>query len=314
MTFTATRPLAFAFAFVTALAPRAAYAHGRHGGACDGACEHPRDRGADHDGPRLGIHRLLEGVELRAEQREAVTKLHRAAMDDRELVHGATRAYRAELARQVRAGAIDEKALDGLRIEAAANLAALPPVHVTMLAKLHAILDKPQRAQVAERLVAPPRGPERDDDRGGPEGGRGERDDPPGKGDAGRPRHHHGAHGHERGPGMHRLRALAEELALTPSQHDAIREAMHAAMKARYGRADHRALRAEMERRHQGLAERFRADTFAVTDADKVPAELAAGRVAHLSVLPIVATPTLTPNQRMRLAETIERGRQDDEP
>jgi Spy/CpxP family protein refolding chaperone len=294
--------LATALAIVT---PRIAHAHEGHGGSCDGSCEHHRKHDGDHHGPRLGIHHLLEGVELRAEQREALMKLHRAAMDDREVVQGATKAYRIELAKQVRAGAVDESSLEKLRAKTAADLAALPPVHVGMLAKLHAILDRTQRAQVADKLAkTPPGGPGREPPPEAPEGKK-------------RPRHH-GAHGHDRGreggPGLHRLHAFADELDLTPSQRDAIAKALHERMTSERTRAEHQAMRAEMEKRHQALAERFRADTFAVTDADKLPAELAGGRIAHLSSLAVVATPTLTVNQRIKLAEKIEQGRQDDEP
>lgn len=294
------------FAIGLALAaPRLARAHEGRGGSCDGNCEHHRKRGGEPHGPRLGIHHLLEGVELRAEQREAVMKLHRAAMDDREVVQGATKAYRVELAKQVRAGAVDEGSLEKLRIKTADDLAALPPVHVAMLAKLHAILDKGQRAQVAEKLAqVHPGGPGHEPPADANEG-------------KGRPRHH-GAHGHERGreggPGMHRLQEFAEELELTPSQRGTIFKAFHERMKSEHARAEHQAVRAEMDKRHQALAERFRADTFAVTDADKIPAEMAGRRIAHMSTLAIVATPTLTVNQRLKLAEKIEQGRQDDEP
>jgi hypothetical protein len=174
-----------------------------------------------------------------------------------------------------------------------------------MLAKLHAILDKNQRAQVAEKLVKMP------------PGGSGQEAPPEAPEGKGRPRHH-GAHGHERGreggPGMHRLHEFADELELTPSQRDTIFKAFHERMKNEHARAEHQAVRAEMERRHQALGERFRADTFAVTDADKIPAELAGRRIAQMSSLAIVATPTLTVNQRLKLAEKIEQGRQDDEP
>jgi Spy/CpxP family protein refolding chaperone len=286
-------------------APRLARAHEGRGGSCDGSCEHHRKHEGGHHGMRLGIHHLLEGIELRAEQREAIMKLHRAAMDDREVVQGATKAYRMELAKQVRAGAVDESSLEKARIKAADELAALPPVHVGMLAKLHAILDKGQRAQVAEKLVKmPPGGPGHEAPPEAPEG-------------KGRPRHH-GAHGHERGreggPGMHRLQEFADELELTPSQRETIFKAFRDRMKGEGGRAEHQAMRAELEKRHRALAERFRADTFAATDADKIPAELAGVRIAHMSSLAIVATPTLTVNQRLKLAEKIEQGRQDDEP
>jgi Spy/CpxP family protein refolding chaperone len=284
------------------VAPRTAHAHEDHGGACDGSCEHHREHeGERRHGGRLGIHYLLEGVAIRADQREAIMTLHRAAMDDREVVQSATKPYRAELARQVRAGAVDEASLEKLRLEAAEDLAALPPVHVGMLAKLHAILDKSQRAHVAERLAnAPPGRPHREPPADATEG-------------RGRPRHH-GARGHEPGPGVHRLQRFAEELELTPSQRDTIFKAFRDRMKSDDARTERQAIRAEMERRHEALAERFRADAFAVTDADKIPAKLASDRIGRMSSLAIVATPSLTVNQRVKLAEKIEQGRQDDEP
>jgi Spy/CpxP family protein refolding chaperone len=250
--------------------------------------------GAHHGGGR-GIHHLVEGVNLRPEQREAVMRLQREAMNDHEAIENLTKPYRVELAREVRGGAFDRALLDKLIAATAGDIAALPPAHAHLLAKLHSILDPAQRAQVADKLAKGPpmmgmgMGPGGDHDHKGPG------------------RRHGGKH--EGGPGAHRMEKFTEDLDLTPSQRDALMKAMHDLKDAKKGDEDHAAMRAEMEARHKALAERFRKDTFAVTEADKVPPAMATRPLSHLGEFAITATPILTVNQRQKLATHIEEGR-----
>jgi Spy/CpxP family protein refolding chaperone len=290
------RPLVVAALAGLLAAP--AFARPHEGGAGEKSCEHHEGNphGGAH-GPRLGIHHLLEGVELRADQREAVMQLHKEAMNDRTLVEAATKAYREELAKGVRSGSFDSAALDKLLAKTTEELAALPPVHVKMLARLHAILDKAQRAQVAEKLAAMP------PHEGGKHGG-------------GKHAGKHGAHagGEHGGHGMHALERFFEDLDLSRAQREAIAKAFHTRMRAQHEGPPPAAMHAEMEKRHRALAERFRAESFAVTDADRIPPAMASRRLAHLTTFAVVATPELSVNQRLKVAERIEAGRTDDEP
>lgn len=277
---------------------------------CDDAksCDHHDGKGkggaAEHHGPRRGIHHLLEGVELRADQREAILQLHKEAMADRSLVEATTKDYRAELAKGVRSGNFDASALDKVLAKTSEELSALPPVHVKMLARLHAILDKSQRALVAEKLAAtPPAGMHDAEKDGAQEHGGGKHGHGHGRGE-----HHRG------GPAMHRFERFAEELDLSRAQREAIFKAFHERMRSEHAGHGRAAMHHEMQKRHQALAERFRADTFTVTDADRVPAALAGKRIAHLTTFATVATRELTVNQRLKFAEHIEAGRTDDEP
>lgn len=274
---------------------------------CDDSksCSHHDGEGkgaSAHHGPRVGIHHLLEGVDLRPDQREATVQLHREAMADRSLVEATTKKYREELAKGVRAGTVDGAALEKLLATTSAELAALPPVHVKMLARLHAILDKGQRAQVAAKLAATSPAAPPDADKGdGREHGEGKR------GHGGR-EHHHG------GRGMHRFQRFAEDLDLTRAQREAIFKAFHDRMRSELAGHDRSARHHEMETRRGALAERFRADTFTVTDTDRIPSAFASERIAHLTTFAAIATPQLTVNQRLKFAEHIEAGRTDDEP
>lgn len=256
----------------------------------------------EHHGHRRGIHHLLEGIQLRPEQRDAVMRLHREAMNDRVVVENATKPYRNELAKELRAGSFDRVILERLLAASAQDLGTLPPVHVQMLAKLHVILDPAQRTQVADKLskMPPMMGPGEHPGGGGKAQGRGRG---------------HGPNG-EHGPGGHAFfHKFTEDLDLTPSQRDAIAKAIHERMTAEKSGDEHAAMRAEMEARSKDLAERFRKDTFVVTDADNMPISMAAKHLGHLGDFTMVAAPILTVNQRQKLADHIEQGRHDlDEP
>ncbi len=293
---------------VTLLGALAAPAFARpcEGDGGGGSCPHHGGKGkddGDRRGPRMGIHHLLEGVELRADQREAVLQLHKEAMADRSLVEATTKAYRDELAKGVRSGTFDRAALDKLLTKTAEDLSALPPVHVKMLARLHAILDKGQRAQVAEKIASlPPMAMHE-----GATNGEGKQEHGGRRGRGGR-EHHRG------GPEMHRFHRLAEELDLTRAQRESIFKAFHDRMRGEHEGHARSAMHNEMKQRHQALAARFRAETFTVTDADRIPAAHASKRIAHMTTFAVVAAPELTVNQRLKLADHIEAGRTDDEP
>lgn len=253
----------------------------------------------EHHGQGRGIHHLLEGIQLRPEQRDAVMRLHREAMSDRVVAESATKPFRNELAKELRAGSFDRVILDRLLAASAQDLGTLPPVHVQMLAKLHAILDPAQRAQVADKLSKMP-------PMMGPPG-----EHPGGGGKANGRGRGHGPNG-EHGPGGHAFfHKFTEDLDLTPSQRDAIAKAIHERMTTEKSGDEHAAMRAEMEARSKDLAERFRKDTFVVTDADKMPIAMAAKHLARLGEFTMVAAPILTMNQRQKLADHLEQGQHD---
>lgn len=306
-------PMFFAAAIGATIPP--AFARDHEG--CDGGKSCPHHEGKGHGGgegrgSRLGLHHLLEGVDLRADQRDAVMQLHKEAMADRSTLEATTKAYRDELAKGVRSGSFDSATLDKLLAKTADDLAALPPVHVKMLARLHAILDKNQRAQVAEKIAAmQPMGMH-----GGDPGDAADKPDKRGRGDAGAVgKHGRGGREHRRGgPGMHRFERFAEELELSRAQREAIFKAFRDRMRADHANGPRSAMHHEMQKRHQALAERFRAETFTVTEADRIPAALAGKRIAQLTTFAVIATPELTVNQRLKFADHIEAGRTDDEP
>lgn len=248
----------------------------------------------EHHGHRRGIHHLLEGIQLRPEQRDAVMRLHVEAMNGRVAVENATKPYRSELAKELRAGSFDRVVLDRLLAASAQDLGTLPQVHVQMLAKLHAILDPAQRAQVADKLSKSP-----------PMMG------PPGEHPSGGGKAQGRGRGHGPNGGHAFFHKFTEDLDLTPSQRDAIAKAIHERMTAEKPGEEHAAMRAEMEARSKDLAERFRKDTFVVTDADKMPIAMAAKHLGHLGDFTMVAAPILTVNQRQKLADHIEQGRHD---
>ncbi len=285
--------------------PASAAAERRH---CDGKCTpEAGPTGARH--PR-GMHHLLEGVALRPDQRDALERARGERRTENESVQRATAGFRAELARQVRAGAFQLPPLESLAAQASTELATAPDGHVLRLARLHAVLDPSQRAQVAERLVRAPKAAAPDRSHGPDEGRDG--DEGAGPRDGAERGHPHGG-GHGMGPGMHRAHRLLESLDLSTAQRATIRRALHERMRGEHSGPEETEMRGELHARMEVLAARFRAERFVPSEADRVPARTAGRRLTHLAIFAMTTTPHLTLTQRHALAARLEAGPDDDD-
>lgn len=251
------------------------------------AQEQVADQGQALKGPLGHLERVLSELELRADQKKTVDGILAELSQKSEPIRQARAEGAKELAKQVRAGQVDRAALEARRDAMAKAGEAMVPAFQDAANKLHAALDANQRAELVEKLR---------EHRG---------------------RGHH-AEGNHHGPGgqmgmmgpMGQMKEMAERIGITEEQRGQIREAMKASWeKHREQKEDMRAKFEEGREKMRAFADAFVSDSF---DAKKFefpgpPGGMMRHGGDRMVKFVETAMPILTPEQRAKLADEIEK-------
>jgi Spy/CpxP family protein refolding chaperone len=240
---------------------------------CGGTVSEPdtaeQTQEAKGHGPIAAVKSALAELELSSAARAKVDAAVGDVEQKLEPVRAARLALAQDVAGGVRAGRIDHARIETRTKEIAAGVKAAVPTIESALGTLHATLDADQREELLDSL--------RD----------GFRD--------------------RRGHPGERLREIADELGLDDEQRDRIKDAVKAKMMAK--RDEHRSRFGEMRERAREAAEAFESERFdpKMLELDRRAPEAAKRFAEGVVEMVEVALPHLTPQQRSKLAEIIER-------
>ncbi len=234
----------------------------------------------------------LGEVALRPDQRTELEKIALAAEQRHVAMADGKKDLMLAVADQLEKGAIDRIALQPKIDRIIADLEKGRPEDTASLARMHAILDSDQRNAFADALEAKFKkghgGWKHHGDDQGEQGAKGEAD-------------HAGPA--NKGPGMHGLMQLAEDLKLTDDQKSQIKDVMKSAREGH-------SFREMYDRMSEGkkVLESFRSDKFDANVATPAPEKLreraAIGTSRALGVAEKVL-PILTPDQRKIAADKL---------
>jgi hypothetical protein len=221
-------------------------------------------------GPGAFFLNHVDSLDLRADQKQTVAALRASLHEQAAPVRAARAAMGAEVARQVRAGALDEARLQPLHDQITAAVAATKPGLQAAVQQIHDTLDAGQRSALVASMRA--------------------------KGE-----HFKGHHAMKE-----HMQRIAAELGLSDDQVATIRASVKASFAERGEamHADHAQMKAHMET----LATAFQSDTFdakALGVGDHLGGAM--GRFAGMRKAFLqAAVPVLSPAQREKLAAKIE--------
>jgi Spy/CpxP family protein refolding chaperone len=219
--------------------------------------------------PARFVRQALAHVSLRADQKAEIDRLANEAETRHAGIERARQLLNVAIAEQVQAGKIDRAALQPPIGALLASIEQTRPADRAAIVRLHDILDKQQRSQLADAMQASFR-------------------------------EHKGRH-----PGMHEMRGIAKDLGLTEQQEQQIRAAIRAYFDGGHGKGTGH----WKEAREQGAAllDSFRQDQFSLDQnaATLWSGERVQRRVGRLIDIAEAALPILTVEQRARAAELI---------
>lgn len=228
------------------------------------------------EGHQRKLMKLMKKLDLRADQRVAVESLAKDMKRKAKPLRKLRKQAMAQVAAGVRAGKIDQAAVEALIQQAKTQAKALKPDFLTSLNKLHAILDPQQRAQLVQIIKEK------------------------------KQKRFHKFRGKHRG----KMKKMAKKLNLTEDQKDQIKAAMHTQFSQ--FKKDRPAMRGKWKQRRAdavAAAAAFTSDSF---DARSLALfKKGPGMVAHkgkrMIALSEAVLPMLTDAQREKLATIIEK-------
>jgi Spy/CpxP family protein refolding chaperone len=257
---------------VVAVSALGAAACSKAGASGTQAAAEPVKAAPAQHGPGYHVFREIEGLDLRASQREAIAEVEQNLAADFAPHRETMRQVAESLAKGIESGKLDQAEVDAHR---AALTAAVADVHDSIagaLNEVHDVLDQGQRAELVARLRA---------------------------------RHERHAEPQDEAHRQQAMARFATELGLTEDQKQAIHEAVRDASEKVF--PDRKARREAWEAKMKALSDAFVRDDFDAEDFDPMSgAEEAITSFTQIAERAVDASgKILGPTQRLALAALI---------